>query len=356
MFGYKAVSRWGVLLGIVVGVWLCSWGCSVPVVPSGETGQEVDTGKETSSEDPKEAAQEVVQEVAQDAGGETAQEKSAEVAQEPQTELVQDSGNEAIPEVTESASESTGDVDPKEISPDQKVGKIAIYMKGDLTPQTFTDGLSGQTPQNYQVALSRYEVLTSQNDTNPQLCFDHGKNAVIADMAKDNLMGSCLTQSLKTALYTYGRVKVEWVSYEVDGTVHASGQVLSGKLTIFRAFSTGTHQGRSYQAGDAVVRFMGFEFPIVAPPPISIPAIDFALVNGEFFVTFPYKRGLLVDGQDKEERWARFNWKIFEAFRWEERTTAGYVKGRWDVGMTPQDTETVKIYGVTDYYITTSMD
>ena len=34
---------------------------------------------------------------------------------------------------------------------------LAVYLEADLTPHTFSDGLSGQTPQDYRVGVRRFE-------------------------------------------------------------------------------------------------------------------------------------------------------------------------------------------------------
>lgn len=236
---------------------------------------------------------------------------------------------------------------------------IQIFLKGDLTKQTYQDKYGGQTPTDYKIALSRYEVLTRLDDPNPQPCFDHGKTPKVADMSKDNLMGSCPTKSITSGNYTHGRVKVDWALYTVNGTLHFNGQPLPGKFTFFRAYSDTEYQGKTYKASEGFIRYTGVttvENPYTYPAGQSFPGLTTKLVKGEFFMTFPYKRVLPVQQDNPRTHWARFHWKIFEAFRWEEKTLTGYTSGTWDVDPDVSKAEEVKLFGVSDYFITTSLD
>ncbi len=265
-------------------------------------------------------------------------------------------------EQKESTKEQTPESTPEQqskdqFSPDTGGGTIKIYLKGDLTPQTFTDKYSSQTPTNYQIALSRYFIMLNAQDPKPQLCF-HLKKVAVADMSKDNLMGSCRTQTLKTGLYTYGKVKVEWVRYTVDGVMHYNGIPLSGKLTFLRAYSDTTYQGKAYKAGQGRIKFAGpttVEIPYTFPQVPTTPGLKFSLVKGEFFITFPYTKPLPIDQTSKDQHWARMHWKIHNAFRWIDKALPSYKTDIWDVAVTTSTTEEVKLFGVSGYKITSSV-
>lgn len=238
-------------------------------------------------------------------------------------------------------------------------GTISIYLTGDLTPKTFTDGLSGQTPTRYVVALSEYWAQTSLDDPTPAFCFSTGGAPVEADLAEDTLVGTCRTADLPTATYTHGRVKIDWATYTVTGTLHYQGMPLPGELTFFRAYSDTTYQGQAYSAGEGTITFTGattVTIPMAYDPPLSLPGVRLETIAGEFFMTFPYSNPLAVDQTSPDHHWARAHWEIFEGFRWQDQGTAGYAAAVWDVAPTEAETEPVIYPGVTGYHTTASTD
>jgi len=238
-------------------------------------------------------------------------------------------------------------------------GSIAIYLKGELAKKTFIDGLSGQTPTNYQIALSRYEVLLSQDDPAPQPCFNLGNKAFVADLSKDNLVGYCATAKIKSGIYTHGRVKVQWSRYSVVGTLHYGGQVLPGTFTFLRAWSDTTVDGQAYKANTGTVTFAGVVSQVIPwtyPKAVSPPGFKFDLVGGELLFTFPYSKPLPIEQTSKEAHWARMHWAITDGFRWEEKKTVGFKSGVWDVAVPAAGSEQVKRFGVSGYKVTSSVD
>jgi hypothetical protein len=236
-------------------------------------------------------------------------------------------------------------------------GRIAIYIAGDLSQAAFEDALAGQTPTDYEIAVSRYYTLTSANDPAPQLCFDHGDRYVIAKMHGDNLVGSCPTDSIRTAAYTHGGTKVEWTRYTVEGVYHVLGQDLPGKLSVFRAFSNTSYRGQSYAAGQGYLRVSGpteREIPVVFPPLPDAPGVQFEIRDGEFFFTFVYSEPLLIEQHHPGQHWARFHWMIRDSFRWADRPLPGYAPGVWDLSPNPLASESISRYGVSGYYVTSS--
>lgn len=262
---------------------------------------------------------------------------------------------------TDSPAEDAGGQDAGEpdVNVDPGGGSIAIFLAGDLTPANLNDGLSGQTPTNYAMGLSRYEILRSASDPSPTPCFDHGDEPRVAELAGDTLMGSCPTQGVPTAVYTHGRVKLDWVRYTVTGTLHAVGRTLPAQFTFFRAYSDTTYEGVPYRANHGWVRFQGItqvELPQTFPDAPDPPGFHSQKVGGEFLLTFPYLRPLPVVEDDPGEHWARFHWHIHEAFRWEDQAHDGFVDGTWDVSPPPGQPEPVRVFGATGYHITTSLD
>jgi hypothetical protein len=241
--------------------------------------------------------------------------------------------------------------------PSSTEGTIGIYVKGELSRPGVADGLAGQTPAAYEVALSRYQILRSATDPSPALCFDHGKNPVVAAMdGGDTLVGTCRTRSVPTGLYTHGRTKVDWARYSIDGVYHLGGQAWSGKFTFFRAFSDVTVASRSFRAGEGTVRFstLGVEIPVVYPPLTSVPGLRFETLAGELSMTFAYSNPLPILESDQHQHWARFHWMVQDGFRWVDASLPGYQPAVWDVS--PLSAETVMLYGVWSYFTTSSVD
>jgi hypothetical protein len=238
-------------------------------------------------------------------------------------------------------------------------GRIDIYVAGDSTPRSFTDGLSGQTPHDFKIALSKYYAMTSATDSSPALCFDHGAAEVVADLSGDTLVGSCATASLPTAVYTYGRTRVEWAEYTVSGVLHYLGQSYSGDFTFFRAYSDVVRNGTPMSAGQGVIKFSltGTEIPVTYPAALATaPGVTVETTNGECWMTFAYSHPLPVDQASPDSHWARFTWQIFEGFRWSELALAGYATGAWDVSTVLADAEPVVVPGATGYATTSSED
>lgn len=234
-------------------------------------------------------------------------------------------------------------------------GRIDIYMAGDLDEVTFDDGLAGQTPRAFKVAISAYEVLTSASAT-PQPCFDHGDQPVVADLGGDTLVGTCL--DVPTGVYTHGRTRVEWVSYTVDGTLHRGGGSFPGDVTFFRATSNTRYDGEDYAAGEGWMHYEGITditIPMNFDATPSAPGIVSELDDGgHLWMQFAYTHPLPVVSGTAEAHWARFYWAIFQGFRWRDSSGPGYADRVWD--MQPGSAEEVVVPGVTGYRITSSID
>jgi len=241
-------------------------------------------------------------------------------------------------------------------------GKIAIYLKGVQDKPAPADGLAGQTPTDFQIAISRYEVLRTMDDNMPQLCFDLGSTPAVADMKGDNLVGTCQTFYIATALYNYGRTTVAWSRFTVQGTLHYGGQPFAGKFTFFRAWSDTTYSGKSYKAGMGTLRFqdkggiVDNTVDYAYPPLESPPGMKMQTQAGEFTITFPYSKPLPIVQAASGEYWARFNWHVLNGFRWQDAAKPGFETGVWDVVMPPDVSEDVKSLGATGYHVTSSLD
>jgi len=238
-------------------------------------------------------------------------------------------------------------------------GTIKIYVKGDRSKPTVKDGLSGQTPRNYEIALSAYEVLTSANDKSPTLCFDHGKKPVVTKMTGDTLVGYCETRKFKSGNYTHGRTRVDWARFTVDGVYHIAGQKVPTVFTFFRAYSDTTYKNIPYKAGSGFIsgkNITTFTIPMVYGPLPPMPGVSFETKGGKFYMTFAYPKPLPIVPAHPDNHWARFHWKVGEAFRWKELKHHNYKDKKWDVNVIPSRTEQVLRHGVLGYNVTSSVD
>ncbi len=240
------------------------------------------------------------------------------------------------------------------------VGTVAIYLTADSSERTYDDELRGQTPRDFRIALSRYYLLTSAADPAPVLCFDHGADPAVASIEQDVHVGTCATATVPTAVYTHGRVKVDWVSYTVEGTVHSEGVAYPGSVEVFRAYSDTTHHDKAYVAGEGVIGFrsaaLDNEVDVTYPALPQLAGVHLELVDGELLMTFPYTTPLPMERSNTEHHWARFHWEVFEGYRWRDSDVAGYTPGVWDVDLLGQRSEEVVFGGVTGYHVTASTD
>jgi hypothetical protein len=271
-----------------------------------------------------------------------------------------DSSAEAEAEAdADDTAESATDGEDQVDGPCPDCGMIRIYVAGDATAKTFTDGLSGQTPFDYFIGVSSYRALRSADDPSPISCFDYGADTFAIDLQTDNLVGRCATSSFPLGTYTHGMTKVDWITYKVLGDVHYGGATLPATFQIFKAFSACDYDGHHYGAGEGWIGYdvsgTTGQIPYVFPDLPSLPGVSFVTEGDSFWMVFPFTHPFLIGASDSAEHWSRMFWEIFESFRWTDLRLTGYAAGRWDVSSTG-DTETPQMFGVSGYHIESSAD
>ena len=243
-------------------------------------------------------------------------------------------------------------------------GEIAIYLTGDLTPVVFEDGAAGQTPRDYHVGVSAYRMIRPEGSGSSGSipCFEY-EDTLVADLYEDTLMGSCLTSEIPTATYTHGLVRVEWVTYTIDGTIHTADDVYPGEFEFFRAMSDTEYEGEGYTGGEGYLQFTGafsYRFPVYGTSLSDGGGIEFQWddENRDMWMKFPFNRPLPIESGSPEAHWARFHWEIYESFRWIDQVRDNYKKNVWDVRsyLISPSTEQVVGSGFNGYHITTSLD
>lgn len=88
----------------------------------------------------------------------------------------------------------------------------------------------------------------------------------------------------------------------------------------------------------------------------SIPGVTFEATKGVFQMTFRYTKPLPIVQTNTQAHWARLHWKIKDSFRWLDFALANYKTGVWDVSPLLANSETVKLYGVSGFHVTSSVD
>jgi hypothetical protein len=238
-------------------------------------------------------------------------------------------------------------------------GMIRIYVAGDTTPKTFSDGLAGQTPFDYFIGVSSYQVLRSADDPAPISCFDYAGDSFAIDLQTDNLVGRCPTSSFPPGSYTHGMTKVDWITYKVVGDAHYGTATLPGTFQIFKAFSACDYDGAPYAAGEG---WVGYDIggstgriPYAFPELPAIAGVTFRTAGDSFWMIFPFTHPFVIVGADAGEHWARMFWEIADSFRWVDLRLEGYAAGRWDVSPTGA-TEEARMFGVSGYHVESSAD
>lgn len=274
----------------------------------------------------------------------------------PEADVPDGDGEEAD---ADPADEAAGDVDEDAdgICPD--CGAIRIYVAGDDSEKTFTDGLAGQTPFDYFIGVSSFEVLRRADDPAPVPCFDYGADTFSIDLQTDNLVGRCATSSFPLDTYTHGRVKVDWISYRVAGDVHTAAATLSTTFRIFKAFSACDYEEQHYAAGEGWVGYdiggIAGRIPYVFPEPPALAGVSLVTDGDATWMVFPFTHPFVIGADDTAEHWSRMFWEIYESFRWTDVRLDGYAAGRWDVAPAGT-TETPEMFGVSGFHIESSAD
>ena len=133
---------------------------------------------------------------------------------------------------------------------------------------------------------------------------------------------------------------------------------LPGSFTSFRAYSDTTYQGTPFTAGQGTVTFTGtttVQIPLTYDQIPYLPGLTLETIAGEFWLTFPYSNPLTVEQGHPDDHWARFNWEIYEGFRWTDESTTQHTADVWDVDSVAAP-EPVTHAGATGYYTTASTD
>ena len=234
-------------------------------------------------------------------------------------------------------------------------GTLSIWIRGDLTPQSFSDGLAGQTPKPYTMGLGRFDLMTSSGDPAPVIVFDHGAKPVEVDLLGTTLGGSAKMSALKAGTYTWGRVLLTSSTFTVATTVHV-GVPVGGTIKVQTALSDTTLEGKPWTQGQTSFTFAAGSFqqtlPATLPPLPTTGGGSIVQTGGKTWLVFPFPSPLSVGPSAKDHK-ATIVYKVFESFRWQDETKTGYTAKVFDADGLALSFEPVKNFGASGYAVET---
>jgi hypothetical protein len=231
---------------------------------------------------------------------------------------------------------------------------LEIWVRGDLTPRVFADGLSGQTPTSYTIGLASYQLLRSADDPAPATVFDHGDTPVDVDLLGETLAGTAASADLPPATYGYGRIRMTKVQFTVDMTAHYLGFSIPGTLTVTGALSDTVIDGEDWPMGRASYRFTAAGYDVTQPgtlPPFPSTGGGTVYQDDEgTWMLFPFPTPLVIADTPASHR-ATIIYQVYQSFRWQDQELTGYAAGVFDGDSAAGTTEPVLNIGATGYAI-----
>ncbi len=215
---------------------------------------------------------------------------------------------------------------------------VAVHVRA--TTETFPhgDGLAGITPRSAAGGVRSLTLLRSDGDPAPLELFHLGATSKEVGYSHgDDTRVTVLDPAVFVlGTYTLARMVQSHSRYEIDATFHEAGEATRGRLENLIVLSDGTrvdgglrdtgyfrnvfHVGKHREevtGDDAVVA------------PYSFTAGAKAVVeDGEWAVYFPIQLEVTTPPVAGDRLVLRVN--LFEAFRWRDSDSPGYVDGEFD--------------------------
>ncbi len=225
---------------------------------------------------------------------------------------------------------------------------LSIYIQGDTTPSTFSDGLAGQTPKEYAMGLGRFDLLRSPADPAPVVVFDHGSQPVEVDLLGLTLGGQARFADLPAGSYSHGRILLTMSRFKVAAQVHVGAMTVPGDISVVSALSDTTIEGKAWKQGETTFSFMTYTLPAVLPLLPTTGGGTVVQMNGQTWLVFAFPTPITI-GPSAKDRKATIVYKVFESFRWQDETKPGYFQQQLDVDALGLSYEPVKSFGATGY-------
>jgi hypothetical protein len=249
-----------------------------------------------------------------------------------------------------SGTPTSGGLDPAADGP-----RVSIMVRGTTAPFAHADRLSGATPTKQIVALRSLYLLRSPTDANPVKVFDHGADAVEADLitGAPTEVATVVAKTLPAGVFTVAKAGVAYVRYSVRARMH-SVVALDGHYDNVQSLSDGA-------VIDGVVRDKGhFRYAFVsngvtygtlegedAPVPavVSSGGLTLDTSGAQSFYVFPVQ--LAIDPNVAMDHEVLLELNVRESFRWQDQTAVGYAPGVFDT--TPYTFEPVVAFGANSF-------
>ena len=199
-------------------------------------------------------------------------------------------------------------------------------------------------------------MYRTRDDPDPLLVFDHGDGYIEAGYSDgdDTIVGGAPVLALVEGRYSWGRVVLSHMRYEIEATAHARGLHAPGVFDNVQALSDGTEiDGEVRDRGwyRFVFRAGAFSFPLEGDSGAPDPAgptgtpVEVVVEEGETVLYFPIDITVEHDVVEDVHQIIEFN--VHESFRWVDEAGTGYEEGIFDV--TTTGTEPVRRFGANTY-------
>lgn len=236
--------------------------------------------------------------------------------------------------------------------------QVSIRVRATTVTFAHSDNLSGQTALLTMGSVRSLSLLTSPNDANPVVLFDHGATGVEVsyDHGGDTIVGQRPHSALTPGRYTIARMVQNWSRYRVNARWHDLSGSHDGELENLIVMSDGSDlNGTIRDGGYYESMFMsstannttsGSNFIV---PVFSTTAGARAVVEGGVWaVYFPIDVEIPAAPAADYEVDCLVN--MYEAFRWTDIIGIGHGSDVFDFGATYW--EPVLRFGGNDFELT----
>ncbi len=234
-----------------------------------------------------------------------------------------------------------------------------LYIKGDNAKKTFTDGLSGQTPNPFKLGVHKFALMESANDTSPFMLFDNGSSYKEVDLLKETKVVSGNVKDIPSGNYTHAKVKLTFVEHSIQAKGHT---FVDTDVTIntLVGINSVTRNSVTVSAGQVALTGVVMNLPINLPVQnmeIVPPGVTKKVENGEVWWIVPLPSPLSVSGTGTKNYTIKLVLDVYEGFRWKDETTNPKFSAKeFDISVDVLNNfaatyEPVTYFGITNYKV-----
>lgn len=235
---------------------------------------------------------------------------------------------------------------------------LEIHLRATAAPFAHADGLSGETPRKESLGIRSLRLGTASNDPNPAVVFDKGGAFVEAalDDKSDTIVATVPVAQLRAGSYSWAKVGVSHVRYQVDATMHSGGLDVPGFFDNVQVLSNGTTvDGQAHDSGWYQFKFVtgmtvwgtisGANGPLPTYPMTG--GIGLVIESGAAYYTFPVTT--IIDPGITTDWRVILELNVDRDFRWEDTPGAGHMDGVFDAE--PTAFEPVRRFGANTFVL-----